>query len=1359
MHTINILQLNVRGIISSDKQQIKCNYINHLLISKQIDVLLVQEWCATVRMTVEDESVPTTNSHHVPPRFPIEFFPDYKVYANSTECAILYHQDLSITPIPYETQYHCYPHRNNFHVCGVLLHTKSTDYAIYSVYRPQSADPTQIFNYPFHSDHIIIGGDFNIHHPLWGSDTSSPESEDFVNHLNVSRFKLLNTKTPTREDPSSHKLSCIDLTLSSHNIDIDTWFVNQANYQKTISDHFELVYKITVPNTKNEIYHSTWNLGSSSKWKKYLKELGKSLSNYRDKRPSTTEDQAIELSNVIYNSALVTLGIRNYRRGFKPWWNPKINKLKKRAKQLRRKMEKLTKKHPYYFKNLPKYNQLKMQYQDIQKSKIKHIHHAKQQYTQKINKHLQNSKLDDKYSWRLLNQNKQHNQSHDIPPIKYQNKTHYNPTDQAKILHKVLTNPPLPELNKDHIKFHKHIHKMSQQIPLQLNPMDKDNKPSCLNNPIQKYEILNCIKELDPNKAYGPDKIHNQMLIKGAPLLLEELLILFNNCLDDGCYPQIWNYSNIHPIPKPNKLHSDPANYRPIAVSSCLGKIFEKLLAKRLQHYCINQNIFDNNQCGFQINRCTDDILSTFLNDVYTSLDNKSDTDCIFTDFSKAYDSIWHDGLLYKLYYLYGIKGHFLQCINNFLRNRYNRVLLKKGHSDWKLQKLGLPQGSSLSPILYILYTNDYKIKYNNFVRMGCFADDTAFWTKPATQNRLRYQILQKEINRFQDWTKYWRLCLNPLKCNTINICRPKMPKIHHQYTINGIPIKSVKECKYLGLWLDSHLTFKTHIDKTYSKLQGSLYRVYNLLKTTLKLYPNTIIQIYKCKSRPIVEYASIFYFHKDNTGKLQKLQNRFLRCAFPCKSSTNIQMLHMIANVQPLSIRINKLILRHWCRAKYSSISHPLHKTLMKYQSSYNTIIKANDNKRKFIHQSPLYKAEWIIDTKYPMSISSNSKVINQPITALPIYDIQPLPTNYSVTLSPQTSIKNSCTNFYIDGSCNPNPGMGAYGWYSPCYNSPDPISKIYTYEFPVSINTCEIMALSSLLKFINKNPPKSSKTNTQRKQHINIYGDSLITLQFLNFQSYPKYNDSRLLIQKCLESLKSIQTENRSIHINIKKVKSHTNIQGNNQIDKLVRDKTKTPYFNKLHLKNTSYSVSLTEIHQFALSQWKTQCENALNTTKLYYKYNRGRFTNNIHKILKYGNFNSSQTGIIIRLITQHIELNNYMAQHQMKDRNTNDPILSPLCPNCPDKHEETVTHFLTKCKQYSNHRNKLYRNISKLLFKNKIPNIRKYLHIQFLLFPYLIPKSTIITQTLIWKEVLSYVRSTNRFYNLRFIKIDEI
>ena len=301
---------------------------------------------------------------------------------------------------------------------------------------------------------------------------------------------------------------------------------------------------------------------------------------------------------------------------------------------MKRKLHKIKTKNPDFYHQIPKYQKMMLEYKEFLKQKMQKIRIAKKIQNNKINECLKKSKFTDKLSWRLIKRNGNKTKNN-IPPLNYKKEIIINPKEKAEILHTTLANTLPPDLENKHIKFHK-------QITNKINAKSKNNEKvqiphnDILNSPILQYEIQNCTNDLQNDEAYGPNLIHKLMIKKGDVPLINKLQILFNDCLINGKFPRIWNFANIHLIPKPGKRHSDPKNYRPIAVSSCLGRFFERILSKRLQQYCVKNQTFKNNQCGFQMNRCTDDMLSIFLTDGYTAIQNNTDLDCVFTDFSKA---------------------------------------------------------------------------------------------------------------------------------------------------------------------------------------------------------------------------------------------------------------------------------------------------------------------------------------------------------------------------------------------------------------------------------------------------------------------------------------------------------------------------------------------------------------------------------------------------------------------------------------------------------------------------------------------------------------------------------------------------
>ena len=1341
MTHLNIAQWNVRGLLAPQylSRQQKCDQILRYMNKHRIDIMLLQEW--SVRRNIN------TNE-----KFPIEFFYGYDVHYTGTETAILYRESLYTTKVPTPKNYNKADRSHNFNISGILITLQnSKSIGVYSTYRAHKADTTQIFQYNFRGDYTIIGGDFNLQHSLWGATTETKGVNEFINTLSQTKWKCLNEISPsfTYKHTTNNRISYIDLVFISNNINYNKFIIDNSNYNAKISDHVPIRYSFEFQKNFGFINHRTaWNI-HSKKWNKYTIKLNEQIKNTEFKISPHKHVQ--QLTEIILNTAITTIKYKTYYEGHKPWWQPHLSFIIKKVKKLCRKLYKYKNKDPLYYTNSPKYNKLLKQWKIANKCKIDQIKKAKLLYNNTINQQIQNGTIRGRKFWNLLSDKNTSSKNH-IPPLKYKNKIILNPNNQSKLLHDILTNPPKPPYKHKHKSFHKQINEYVNNY--KINNYNQLPQNDILNKKIEYYEIRNCISEIDPNKAYGPDKIHNLMIINGGKSFWKHLVYLFNKCLKLGIYPQGWNYANITTIPKPGKDHSNAANYRPIAVSSCLGRIFEKVLAKRLQLYCIKNQVFNNLQCGFQINRNTEDILTDFITDAYNTIDINSEMDCIFTDFSKAYDSVWQNGLLYKLINL-GINNNYLNIIKQFLNTRYDRVTIKESKSKWKRRIIGLPQGSSLSPILYILFTRDFNIKYTKFNKMGCFADDTAFWQRPANYSSHRKMILQRELNRFNDWCNYWCLSLNTSKCKQISITRRMNIRQNFQYKINNNKIIKENNIRYLGIYFDNKLNFKYHIDLIRNKVNKKIYKIKYLQYNGLKLSTKSFTNIYKTIYRPQIEYGLIYYYPYDINNNLQKLQNKFLHLFIPSKRSCPIDILQIALNIEPIKNRYQFLILRHWARAIHCSKYHPLSKTYRSY-NNYRYSVK-NDNKNKKFNKHPLYMANEIND-KYKPSITStikqynkNKTIIRKPITATPKYK-NTIPTNYNVNMKTNNLneskinelTKEKIITIYTDGSCNPNPGRGASAIYIPQSKLINEQSNKYKYQYPITITTAEITAISMALNII-----KSINSKSSQKLNFLIQTDSKITLQYLQFDSYPKYESTKRKLDEIFSKLNEINHKNPQCQITIGKCKAHSNDKYNNIVDKIAKNATKNVKYTKIE--NISYQVTMTQNYQFYKSQWKKDWMNRISNNSLIQSHKH-----QIHKHLNKLTFmlNKDQMGIIIRLITGHIELNAYYFKYKMKiNKNDDKPIQSPNCNDC--KCPETVSHYLLKCKKYKKQRNKMFLKINKIC--NEYRNGAN-VNIHNLIFPFIIRCN--IKQTLqIWKEILSYIRASEKWKSIYGIDINNI
>ena len=266
------------------------------------------------------------------------------------------------------------------------------------------------------------------------------------------------------------------------------------------------------------------------------------------------------------------------------------------------------------------------------------------------------------------------------------------------------------------------------------------------------HELLN---GLNPNKSAGDDGMHPRVLKECASELAYPVHKLFTMSLSSGIIPKSWKRATFTPIHKDDD-RSNAENYRPISITSQIGKTLEKVIRKSIMAHLIANNILSDHQHGFcEGKSCLTNLIEA-LEDITSMVDDGMPVDGVFLDFKKAFDKVSHERLLYKLHQM-GIQGTLLQWIDNFLSDRSQRVKVNSSYSTWKSVTSGVPQGSVLGPILFIAYINDFPLLLKSYCKM--FADDAKLYGK--AENDADNESIQHDLNRYVTWAKDWLMVFN----------------------------------------------------------------------------------------------------------------------------------------------------------------------------------------------------------------------------------------------------------------------------------------------------------------------------------------------------------------------------------------------------------------------------------------------------------------------------------------------------------------------------------------------------------------------------------------------------------------------
>lgn len=328
------------------------------------------------------------------------------------------------------------------------------------------------------------------------------------------------------------------------------------------------------------------------------------------------------------------------------------------------------------------------------------------------------------------------------------------------------------------------------------------------------------------------------------------LSLIFQESLNSASIPHDWQVGKVIPVFKKGS-RSSPSNYRPISITSVSCKIMEHILYSHIANFLTSVNFFHPSQHGFRKNYSCDTQLALFLHDLHLNLDRNIPTDTIFLDFEKAFDKVPHGRLLIKLSRL-NIHPCVLSWIRGFLTNREQFVYANSHSSSLTPVLSGVPQGTVLGPLLFLIYINDLPCNISSHIRL--FADDCVVYR--AVTNPSDHLALQNDLSRIQNWCTTWLMSLNVAKTVLMSIHRRRNYVIPN-YSINNTQIATTDSFKYLGVYISRDLTWTCHVNH----IINSANRTLGYLRRNLFLAPPSIKQLaFLTFVRPKLEYAEAIF-------------------------------------------------------------------------------------------------------------------------------------------------------------------------------------------------------------------------------------------------------------------------------------------------------------------------------------------------------------------------------------------------------------------------------------------------------------------------------------------------------------------
>ena len=790
---------------------------------------------------------------------------------------------------------------------AILLTTSTGPLAVTNVYHPPGS-ATDEHTYPHlfqHQQQTILVGDFNAYSTLFGAVTTDTRGQQLENCMEEYSYVALNTGAPTyiqRNGGSSH----LDLALATTSLaKKSSWTVLSDSLG---SDHLPCLIAINERVTIEDLHLPKW-LYKRANWDKFKTDCKKEIT-----PDIITED--IEASSNLFVELLQKLSERHIPKSKRrtnakdvPYWTDSCTEAVNARNKAKTRMQRT--KNP---KDIQEYRRLKALAQktirDAQKSSWR-------DYCTSLNDKTKVGK-----TWNAIRRMSGVKSGPSIPTLKKDGRIFEDNLSKAELFGNSFsevsrTRNYSPEFQARKAGFEEQ-HKQDLHEDQTLSPDD-----SPLNETFDLQSLRIALQKCKKNTSPGEDGISYEILVKLPQPSLQALLKLYNLTWDRGILPFSWKRSVVTPILKPNKPAHEHSSYRPIALTSVLCKVMERLVCDRLSWHMDTNGLFNRHQSGFRRMRCCQDHIIRLQDDIQRAFAAGQTTTGVFIDLEKAFDLMWTDGLLYKLQRL-GIQGQMFKWIRNFLSDRSIRVRVGASLSRSFLMENGSPQGSVISPVLFIILLNDIP-EPTNGIKLSLYADDSAIWRSSHKQ-----EVNERELQRYLDTVKQffddWGFKVSTSKTVAVQFQRGHRPEGKPPCLKLGTAnLAFEKSVKFLGMVFDRRLDWTAHLNYIVDRCKPRLNLMRAMAGASWGASKETLLMVYRAMIRSIIDYGSIAYDNtsSSNRSKLDTMQYKALSICCGALRGTSQAALQVDCGEMPLHLRRRQQMMEY--TTKIQSIpDHP---------------------------------------------------------------------------------------------------------------------------------------------------------------------------------------------------------------------------------------------------------------------------------------------------------------------------------------------------------------------------------------------------------------------------------------------------